>query len=334
MKLEDFIGNRAQVESITAGLRAGRIANAYLLAGPAHVGKRTLSLLAAKILLCKNSEAAPCHECSSCKRVEAADSGEGFHPDLTLIEPQGAFIKISQIRDDLIVKVRMPPSESARQVFIVNPAERMNAGAANAFLKSLEEAPGRSVFFLVSNNQTALLPTIRSRCQIYNFQRPAVAEIRRHLEERQNLPDGQAELIARLSQGAPGVAMHFDLEGFRQLRSASLQFVRLAMAEGPVTAVFDLAAQLNKEKESFPEIFDLAQSIARDIMIISSAGPDGGIINIDLQDDLLRLAEGRSPEDISSFISEMAEAMEPLNRNVRIDTISENLMISGRRRFR
>lgn len=334
MNFDSFIGNESTVESLRSAVARRRVANAYLFAGPDAVGKRTLALLLAKFLLCKHPEGQPCDECSSCQRISRLSEDGVYHPDLTLIQPDGAFIKVDQIREELIRKVRMPPSESTYQVFIIDPAQKMHISAANAFLKSLEEAPGKSVFFLVTSNAAALLPTIKSRCQVYHFSRLDRQEMSNRLVEASGMNPQQAELVARLSNGAPGDALHFDYELYQERRAVALDMVRLSLAEGEITSVFSLSATLHKEKEAFPLIFSQVIGLLRDVMVLASTNDSDRLVNIDIEPELTRLARQYTPEAIAGFIDTLAAAQEPLNRNVRIDSVSEHLMIAGRQKFR
>ena len=338
MRFADFIGNAPIVAALREAIGGGRVANAYLLAGPGGTGKRTLALLCAQALLCDRFEREPCGACDSCRRFEAIrrapPEGEPFHPDLRVVEPQGKFIVVDQVRRDLVAATQMRPYQGARQVFVIDPAEAMNPSAANAFLKTLEEAPGGSVFFLVSSRPASLLPTVLSRCQRFNFQRLDREDLARELESRGLFAREEALAVAGLSRGAPGVALSFDLERHRRQRDAALEFARLAVGEGEVERVFDLAGRMAKEKESFEERLELAAALLRDLMLIASAGSGVRVVNEEIKGELLELARGRSPRKLARLLSRVAEMREPLIRNVRVDSVCERLMLDGRELMR
>ena len=136
-------------------------AHAYLLQGPAGIGKRVLADQLAARLLCLHPQAlSACGECKSCHLLAA-----GTHPDLYTLQPEevGKAIKVDQVRA-LVDFVVQTAHLGVRKVVVVEPAEAMNPNAANALLKSLEEPAGNTVMLLVSHQPSRLLPTIKSRC--------------------------------------------------------------------------------------------------------------------------------------------------------------------------
>lgn len=334
-KFADFIGNRQICEAVAAAVRSGRVANAYLFAGPASTGKRTLALIAAAAMLCERFDGEPCGECGSCHRLEASVQGNGFHPDFGLIEPEegSKFIRVDQVRRDLIARSQMRPHAGTRQVFLIDHADALHPSAANAFLKTLEEAPGSSAFFLISANPSALLPTVRSRCQRFNFQRMGRDELAAELLRRGLCDEEQAPTIAALSRGAAGVALRFDLERYTRERELAARFVRLALGEGEIEDVFPLAEMLHREPERFTERLESIATLTRDLMLIASAGSAAAIVNEDIKSDLLELARGRSPRKLAGLISLISDMQDPLIRNVRIDSVCEQIIVEGRELF-
>lgn len=142
--------------------RRERHAHAYLLHGPAGIGKRALAERLAATLLCSapGSEG-PCGRCKACLLLQA-----GTHPDFFELQPEEADkpIKVDQVRE-LVDFVSQTAQLGGRKLVLLEPAEAMNLNAANALLKSLEEPSGDTVLLLVSHQPSRLLPTIKSRCQ-------------------------------------------------------------------------------------------------------------------------------------------------------------------------
>ena len=161
----------------------GRLPHALLLSGPQGIGKFIFAKDIARALLCESpaSNGWACGTCGACRWYE-----EGNHPDFRLITPESEMspeeligkkalshaIKIEQIRE-LGAFVGLSSHRGGLRVIIIHPAEAMNAAAANALLKSLEEPPSGVVFILVSGQTKSLLPTIRSRCQIITLNSPS-----------------------------------------------------------------------------------------------------------------------------------------------------------------
>ena len=147
----------------------GRIAQTYLFSGKPSVGRMTVAKAFAAILECKNpikDEAGKidsCGNCDNCKRI-LNDS----HPDVRFVTPIGNEIKIEQIRSLQEMAV-LKPTLGNWQIFIIDPAEKLNLSSSNALLKTLEEAPAHSLFILLASDTGAVLPTMLSRSEIVRF---------------------------------------------------------------------------------------------------------------------------------------------------------------------
>lgn len=172
--------------------------HAMLLTGAAGIGKHELALHTAQWLLCRNPGMHPCGSCHSCQLWVA-----GSHPDFMLCLPEDGS---RQIRIDAVRKVNeflaQTPQISRCQVVILSPAEVMNANAANALLKTLEEPPGESYLLLETERFGSVLPTIRSRCQRLVLPTPVLQESLAWLQT-QGLQSDLAVQALRLNQGAP-----------------------------------------------------------------------------------------------------------------------------------
>lgn len=161
-----LVGQDEVVAALRDALAAGRVGHALLFAGPEGVGRRLAALALAASLNCPDGG---CGECAVCAKVL-----RGAHPDVHLIVPEGQFILIAQIKGasgsrGIIGEAYRTPIEGQAKVFIIEDAERMNAGAANALLKVLEEPPPGVVFILMTARPDDLLETIVSRCRRLDF---------------------------------------------------------------------------------------------------------------------------------------------------------------------
>src|SRR5262249_6592501 len=193
MKFEKFVGNRKIIERLQTKLREQRFPHGFIFSGPQGVGKHTCALMIAKALNCLTAPPGEfCDECAACRKIES-----GTHPDVMTVsvEDEATQIKIAQIWQ-LLGILDLQPLEGRSKVFITDPADLLNAEAANAILKGLEEPPENSFFVLITVNVHELLRTVRSRCQIYNFTPLTSEDVRQH-----GISD---ELTVRWSQGSIG----------------------------------------------------------------------------------------------------------------------------------
>lgn len=200
-------------------------AHAYLLHGPAGIGKRALAERLMASLLCQRPSATheACGECKSCLLLKA-----GSHPDNYILEPEEAdkAIKVDQVRD-LVSFVVQTAQMGGRKVVLIEPAESMNINAANALLKSLEEPSGDTVLLLVSHQTSRLLPTIKSRCQQQACPLPSEAMSLAWLAKA--LPDCAEEErieLLTLAAGSPLAAVNLQAQGVREQRALVVDGVK------------------------------------------------------------------------------------------------------------
>lgn len=306
------VGHPQAVSLLQRSLAVGRLAHAYLLAGPPHVGKGTLALDVARALLCEG-DSPPCGTCTACQRIDRR-----VHPDVLWVglladEKTGrprTEMGIDQMRE-VTALAALPPFQGSHRVFIVDGAERLSQEAANALLKTLEEPPPQMVFFLLSSAEGALLPTITSRCQRLELRPLPEAEVVRFLEAR-GLGTEEARLRARLSGGCPGRGL--DTEFFQRREQA------LAQAEGLLTQgtgqrlalAVELAAHYEKERDL--EFLDLWLGWWRDLLLVR-AGCAGAVANADHSPRLEQASRALSLAQIRAAISGLRSTGEGLRRH-------------------
>ncbi|MBB3143453.1 DNA polymerase III subunit delta' [Halomonas organivorans] len=167
-------------QELVALADAGRLPHALLFSGPHGIGKPSLAEALIARTLCQAPGEVACGHCHACRMLAA-----GYHPDLMRVSPDEGK---RQIRIDAIREINGFVSQTAQQggyrVIVISPAEAMNVAASNALLKSLEEPGGRTLFLLLSDIPSHLLPTIRSRCQHWSLAVPGEAECLDWLTER------------------------------------------------------------------------------------------------------------------------------------------------------
>ncbi|MCQ2802664.1 MAG: DNA polymerase III subunit gamma/tau [Bacilli bacterium] len=196
---EEVAGQQHIVKTLKNALATGRIAHAYLFAGPRGTGKTTMAKLFAKALNCENGIGEQCNECKNCKAII-----EGNHPDVLELDA-ASNNGVDEIRD-LIDKVKYGTILGKYKVYIIDEVHMLSTGAFNALLKTLEEPPKHVIFILATTEPHKILPTILSRCQRYDFEKVSDKDIKERIRtilEQEQIPfnDEAISLIIKLADG-------------------------------------------------------------------------------------------------------------------------------------
>lgn len=211
------VGQKALTATLRNAIQTNRLAHAYLFCGSRGVGKTTCARIFAKTINCANPtpQGDPCNECPSCKAFNENRS-------LNIIELDAASNNsVDDIRA-LTDQVQIPPVDGKYRVFIVDEVHMLSQAAFNAFLKTLEEPPAHAIFILATTEKHKIIPTILSRCQIYDFKRITINDIIDHLAYVASCENITAErpaltVIARKADGA----MRDALSIFDQVAASS-----------------------------------------------------------------------------------------------------------------
>ena len=177
MTFDTVVGQSALTTTLKNAVKSGKLAHAYLFCGPRGVGKTTCARIFAKAINCEHprEDGEACNECESCKAFNEQRSYNIF--ELDAASNNG----VDQIKT-LMEQTRIPPQVGKYKVFIIDEVHMLSAAAFNAFLKTLEEPPSHVIFILATTEKHKILPTILSRCQIYDFERMTVANTIAHLK--------------------------------------------------------------------------------------------------------------------------------------------------------
>lgn len=198
-KFEEVAGQQHIVKTIKNALATGKIAHAYLFAGPRGTGKTTMAKLLAKALNCEHGIGCQCNECKNCVAIN-----EGTHPDVLELDA-ASNNGVDEIRE-LIDKVKYGTILGRYKVYIIDEVHMLSAGAFNALLKTLEEPPEHVIFILATTEPHKILPTILSRCQRYDFSKVSEGDIRERVKvilEKENIAYNEEaiNLIISLADG-------------------------------------------------------------------------------------------------------------------------------------
>lgn len=201
-RFQDVVGQSHVANTLKNALASDQVAHAFLFTGPRGVGKTTCARILAKILNCSNRTAdyEACNECSSCKSFNESAS-------FNIIELDAASNNSVEHIRALTEQVRFQPQQGRYKVFIIDEVHMLSNQAFNAFLKTLEEPPPYAIFILATTEKHKIIPTILSRCQIFDFRRITVADTVAHLKsicQQENIEaeEDALHIIAQKSDGA------------------------------------------------------------------------------------------------------------------------------------
>ena len=310
VRLQDFIGNQELVSRV----KRASLPQSALFAGPEGVGKRTLALGLAARTDCRNRSGEDfCGNCPSCSKVAG-----GNHPDIRLFKATGASIRIEDIRQ-LTREARYRPFQGAFRVFIVDHAEKMTREAANSILKTLEEPADTSRIILTTAFPNQLLPTIRSRCQLFVFRPLTRNQLTSYLEIRYGADE--AEQRAAFAGGSIGRALRLDLEQTLQDRDRVLAVLQQWMSKPSFSRLFEACEKEPmrrdlKSRERVREYLEILRHLGEDLYFLRT-GTESRMVNLDRRERLLELAEGVDLDWIRDLLYHLREAREDLDRNVQ-----------------
>jgi DNA polymerase-3 subunit delta' len=347
---QDFVGNRATVDRLRESIAAGRFPQSMILAGPKGSGKYTLSLMLTQALNCLEqplSDGLPdfCGHCRNCERIaaaanldervaEAVEAREQMrdvdkretriliqtHPDVLVIppDPPQLLIKLGQVRQAIHAAFYRPPTEARRAVTVFTTAAFMKE-AANSLLKVLEEPPEQLSLILLAENPQELLPTIRSRAMVHRLGALAPAEIESMLAARHpEWKSSDRALVARLSEGAVGRALGFDLGVYLASRQDALMLLRAMLRDPEFSALFRATESYKAGADGQEKTVNLLRALGAllEDLLLSTAGTPHLIRNLDLGAELGRMAAGLSIDWIEAAARAAAQVEQGMRRNL------------------
>ena len=328
----DIVGHDWAKELLAGAIVYGRVGHAYLLSGPAQVGKTMLARTFAQALNCLADDVAarPCGVCRSCQLI-AADR----HPDVRLVEPDTtgrgtAVLRIDQIRQ-LQQDLSLSAYEGRYKVAIVTQFDAANINAANAFLKTLEEPPPGVVLLLTAVSADTLLETITSRCRTVALRPLPAAQISESLQTRWHVPAEQATLLAHLADGRLGWAINaFQDKTILQLRGQQLGQLWEGI-NGRRVERFALADKLSRQSEGIVPTLQTWLSWWRDLLVLAQhKGSDRTppVTNFDELEQLRALTAVWPRPHILRSLQHTNSAIWQIQRNANTRLVLENLFLT------
>ena len=287
---DTVVGQAALTTTLKNAVKSGKLAHAYLFCGPRGVGKTTCARIFAKAINCQNptAEGEACNECESCQSFNEQRS-------LNIFELDAASNNSVEHIKTLMEQTRIPPQLGRYKVFIIDEVHMLSTAAFNAFLKTLEEPPAHVIFILATTEKHKILPTILSRCQIYDFERMTVRNTIDHLKtvaEKEGI-QFEEQALAVIAEKADG-GMRDALSIFDQATS---------FCQGNIT--YDKVIEdLNVlDAENYFKIIDLSIiNNVSDIMVLLNSiinkGFDGGLLIQGLAKHVRNVLMAKDPQTL------------------------------------
>jgi DNA polymerase III subunit delta' len=362
MPFSDFHGNADVVRTLREMLAREHFPHAVILSGPQGSGKFTLAQVVAKTMNCLEppvTDGLPdfCGRCANCVRIaqadvleerfaEAVEARENLrdvdkretrilvqtHPDVLIIppDPPQLLVKVDQVRH-VIREIYYKPAEGRERVYIFSDASFMKE-AANSLLKVLEEPPEFATLFLLTDNASALLPTIRSRCMILRLAPVSADEVERYLAQvRPEWKPRERALVARVCGGGLGRARSFDLAAYLAARQDAVTLLAPAMGTQDHSALFrvtDTYRSGAEGKAKTEQLIRTLYSLLEDMLFLKSGTPEL-VRNHDVQPELERMAEEVDFAWIATATQRLGEVESGMRRNLlrslSLDTFATSL---------
>ncbi len=315
-----IIGHSKQLEALTRALEGGKVPHAYLFTGIGGIGKKRVAINLAKALQCTASWERPCNHCSGCEKTES-----GIHPDVTLLERDGNYIKIEQIRT-LQKQLGYKPFEGKATVCIIDGADFLNIAAANALLKTLEEPPPATHLILVAENVRQVIPTILSRCQRLNFHPLSTEDIVRILVAEKDVEGKDAKAVAKIAEGSAAKAFGY-LESFSEEEREAL--IGTIWDIKSVEDVFSTAEKLtNKDNlERLTEMLEMVKFFLRDAMLIKTGLGQDRLISMGNFEAIKKSASAHSLSDLLSMADKISKTEAALMMNANKKLTVETMLL-------
>lgn len=265
------------------------------------------------------SQIEPCGRCRSCKKIIS-----GNHPDIILVTPAGAMIKVDQIRA-LCSKLVLKPYEASKRFAIIIGAQKLNPEAGNTLLKTLEEPPEHTVFILTALQASDILPTIVSRCQQIRFNPIPLNSLQTYIENAYGLDPAEASAIASMAGGSITCAESMTKSNWIDKRDWIIEEVE-ALPSRSINLCLAFSEALSKNREWLFTAFEIIKNWLRDIVVYKYI-PEK-IINKDLTEQIKASSKKATVNSLILKIKAIEKAERDIKSNSNLRLTLDSLMIT------
>ena len=321
---DKIIGHEETIEHLRQSVAGGKVSHAYLIQGPEGSGKHIMADTFAQTLQCETGSDNACGECHSCVQAQSRN-----HPDIIYVTHEKPnLISVDEIREQLVNDILIKPYNGRYKIYIVPEAEKMNASAQNALLKTLEEPPEYAVILLLTTNASALLETIRSRCMLLNLKPVPAREVEKYLMQKLRVPDYQAALCTAFAQGSIGKAvMLATSENLAQIRACALDIAQNA-GRMELTEIASFVKSITQYKISMNDFLEILAVWFRDVLYFKATREADRLVFRDQLQSIRERARTSSYEGLEEILNSIERAKERLEANVGFDLTMELLFLT------
>lgn len=330
--MEPIIGNKKLIEAFLSSIRENRVAGCYLIEGAAGTGKRTVARYIAAALACphRKEDGSPCLACHSCRSIE-----NDRHIDVfTLLPPEDKKKVTVEGTRQMLQNLYIHPAEGDWRIFIIPDSERLSPKIQNTLLKSIEEPPENTVFLLLTEDRSRLLPTVRSRA-VHLRTEPLSSEEIRFALQNSNLPDDVLQEAVLLCAGSLGQAKAIAWDtAFHETRKKVLEYFRHVSEGAGFTRLCLVFPPATTTRADLERIFPMMKLAFRDLIyfryreegapsffsdlgflknLASVISPEKALNLFQLTDELT--ARAAQNANVFSALSEFHLAVKKLTRN-------------------
>ena len=313
------------LERFTKLIQKDRLAHAYLLVGPKHIGKSETALAMAKLVNCTGQSPITkeffCDQCSSCVKIN-----KRFHPDVHMVEAEeeGKTIKIEQIRE-VLSQSHLRPYEAQKKVFIIKDIHNMTPEAGNALLKTLEEPSANSLLLLTTSVLEKNLDTIVSRCHVLYCLSASKDKLEANLKKYYDVGGLQAAFFAKMAEGSWGHAKELVEAKFFEKKNGMIDLFILSRSSD------DFIKQVTADKESVRELLAVLLSWMHDSLLLKTGAEEKYLVHVDRMADLQKFVSNYAMEDLNDLYEAVVKTVQLLeeNLNVKIQLMIIKSRLSG-----
>ena len=320
---QDILGHDTIKEHFQKAIQAHKVSHAYILAGEAGMGRKSLAHAFALSLLCEKGKSDPCMECHACKQVLS-----GNHPDLIHVTHEKAgSIGVDDIREQINETIMIRPYSSYYKIYIVDEAEKMTVQAQNALLKTIEEPPAYAVIILLTTNPESFLPTILSRCVQLKLKPLKDSVIREYLSESLGIAESKAELYAAFARGNLGKAIKLaGSEEFKHMYDEMLHMLK-HVKEMDISELLDYIKKLKDDNMDIYECLDFMQVWYRDALMFKVTKDANLLIFKDEYSAINEMSKKIGYDGFENILAAIDKARVRLEANVNMELAMELMLL-------